>query len=175
MYGKGSVRAIIVDYLDLLRSDSSNDLYRLELSFITAGLKDISVKYNCPVLSPTQLGRAVYRNKEAGTLNLDMMSESIKKVEHADFICLMSKDQTNGNNVYLKVGKNRCGKDNISIDFRVSFKHYKFLDGLIAVNEKKSDAIKDQSIEVFDMFDDRKKKKKKENSFTGLYNQKDSI
>ncbi len=46
------VRAVIVDYLDLLQLDSSlgknYDLYRLELSHITSNLKDIAVSYNVP-------------------------------------------------------------------------------------------------------------------------------
>lgn len=143
-YGKGSVRGLIVDYIDLLKSDVSNDLYRLELGFITAGLKDIAVKYNIPVLTPSQLNRGVYKNQESRTLNLDMMGESIKKVEHADFICLMSKDPVKNELVYLKVAKNRCGKDNVSIEFNVKFENYKFINGLQVSNEKRSDATSDQ-------------------------------
>ena len=147
-YGRGCIRGGIIDYLDLLKSDTTNDLYRLELGFITAGLKDVAVKYNTPILSPTQLGRGVYRNQDSKSLNLDMMSESIKKVEHADFICLMSKDQTDGNNVHIKVGKNRCGQDNVSIDFKVRFKHYKFLNGLKAANDQRSTVASDQVIDL---------------------------
>ena len=35
------------------------------------------------------------------------MSESIKKIEHADFIALMSKDQVKDDEVHLKVTKNK--------------------------------------------------------------------
>lgn len=165
LYGKGSIRGLYVDYLDLLKTDISNDLYRLELSFITSALKDIAVLYNIPVITVTQLTRAVYRNQESKTLNLDMMSESIKKVENADVIALMSKDETSNDKVYMKVGKNRCGRANVSIDFNVNFEHYKFLDGLKVANSYKTDISNDQRIEIssIDMTSDLSN-----NSFSGV-------
>ena len=147
-YGKDSIRGLYVDYLDLLKADITNELYRLELGFITSGLKDIAVKYNIPVITVSQLGRSVYRNQDSKSLNMDMMSESIKKVEHADFIALMSKDQTKDDDVHLKVTKNRCGKDNVAIDFKVNFKHYKFLNGLKTSNDGRPDITSDQMIEI---------------------------
>ena len=147
-YGKDSIRGLYVDYLDLLKADITNELYRLELGFITSGLKDIAVKYNIPVITVSQLGRSVYRNQDSKSLNMDMMSESIKKIEHADFIALMSKDQTCDDKVHLKVTKNRCGKDNVSIDFKVNFKHYKFINGLKASNDMRSDVTSDQMIQI---------------------------
>ena len=147
-YGKESIRGLYVDYLDLLKADITNELYRLELGFITSGLKDIAVKYNIPVVTVSQLGRAVYRNQDSKSLNMDMMSESIKKIEHADFIALMSKDQVKDDEVHLKVTKNRCGKDNVAIDFKVNFKHFKFLNGLKASNDGRPDITSDQMIEI---------------------------
>ena len=147
-YGKDSIRALYVDYLDLLKADISNELYRLELGFITSGLKDIAVKYNTPVITVSQLGRAIYRNQDSKSLNMDMMSESIKKIEHADFIALMSKDQTTNDKVYLKITKNRCGNDNISVDFNVNFNHYKFLNGLKVSNSQRTDLTTDQKFEI---------------------------
>lgn len=147
-YGKDSIRGLYVDYLDLLKADITNELYRLELGFITSGLKDIAVKYNIPVITVSQLGRSVYRNQDSKSLNMDMMSESIKKIEHADFIALMSKDQTKDDEVHLKVTKNRCGKDNVAIDFKVNFKHYKFLNGLKTSNDGRPDITSDQMIEI---------------------------
>lgn len=171
-YGKGSIRGLCVDYIDLLKSDISNELYRLELGFITAGLKDIAVKYNIPILTPTQLNRGVYKNQESRTLNLDMMGESMKKVDHADFICLMSKDSTSQDKVHLKVGKNRCGRDNVSIDFTVNFEHYKFLDGLQVSNEKRSDVTTDQLFDLSGIKESGGKNKKTIQSFSGFIEEK---
>ena len=147
-YGKGSVRGLYVDYLDLLKSDISSDLYRLELGSITASLKDIAVNYNIPVVTISQLNRSVYSNTDAKSLNMAMMSESMKKIEHADFIALMSKDQTRDDQVHLKVAKNRCGRDNVAIDFNVNFNHYKFLGGLKAANDKRPDVTTDQQFQI---------------------------
>jgi len=165
-HGKDSIRGLFVDYLDLLKADISNDLYRLELSFITSGLKDIAVKYNIPVVTVTQLGRSVYRNQDSKSLNMDMMSESIKKIEHADFIALMSKDQTQDDTVHLKVTKNRCGRDNVSVDFKVNFKHFKFLNGLKAANDRRPDVTSDQMIQINSI--DSTGQKKKMNPFKGM-------
>lgn len=153
-YGKDCIRGLYVDYLDLLKADISSELYRLELGFITSGLKDIAVKYNIPVVTVTQLGRSVYRNQDSKSLNMDMMSESVKKIEHADFIALMSKDQVQDDTVHLKVTKNRCGRDNVSIDFNVDFKKFKFMNGLKAANSQRADVASDQRIEfgVFNPF-----------------------
>ncbi len=173
-YGKDSIRGLFVDYLDLLKADITNDLYRLELGFITSALKDIAVKYNIPVITVSQLGRAVYRNQDSKSLNMDMMSESVKKIEHADFIALMSKDQTSSDKVYLKVSKNRCGPDNITADFNVNFNHYKFLNALKVSNNQRTDITTDQRIQI-DSIDFGEQPVKK--SFTGMneYNKKDKL
>lgn len=142
------VQILYLDYLDLLRADAvfgkNYDLYRLELSHITSALKDIAVAYNIPIITVSQLGREVYtKNPNSKELNLGMMSESIKKVEHADFIALMSKDQTSDDLVHMNIAKNRGGRANISIDFTVNFAMYKFLNGSEVVNKEKPNAIQD--------------------------------
>ena len=137
-YGKSTIKGLYVDYLDLLRTDMKFDLYRIELGFITLSLKTLAVQYNIPVVTVTQLGRSVYKARESGDLNLDMMSESIKKVEHADFIALMAKDPVDDNLVHMRVGKSRSGKSNINLDFSVNFKMYKFINGIRSVTSKKS-------------------------------------
>ncbi len=131
-YGSDGIRAVIVDYLDLLKLDSSlgknYDLYRLELSHITSNLKDIAVSYNVPLITASQLTRSVYdKNPDSKELNLAMMSEAVKKIEHADFVALMSKDKNNDNTVYMNVGKNRCGAANKCLELKVDFVYYKFL------------------------------------------------
>jgi hypothetical protein len=56
------------------------------------------------------------------------MSESIKKVENADFIGLLAADKFNKELVHGRIGKNRSGKSNVSLDFNVSFKRFKFIN-----------------------------------------------
>ncbi len=139
-YGEGSICGVFIDYLDLLRTDTKYDLYRLELGHITLSLKTLAVQYTIPVITATQLGRSAYRVRDSRDLNLDQMSESIKKVEHADFVCLLALDEFDKHLVHSKVGKNRSGVSNVSIDFKVDFDKFKFVSGTRAANVDKPDA-----------------------------------
>lgn len=126
-YGKDAIAGLYVDYIDLMKTDTKYDLYRIELGQITLSLKTIAVQYNIPVVTGTQLTRDVYRVNDSQNLSLSMMSESIKKVEHADCVILLAKDPVDDSIVHGKVGKNRSGKANLSIDFKVDFERFKFL------------------------------------------------
>jgi replicative DNA helicase len=138
-YGKESIAGLYVDYLDLLKTDTKYDLYRIELGHITLSLKTLAVEYNIPVITASQLTRNVYRIDDSHKLSLDMMSESIKKVEHADFVMLLAKDPVDDTVVHAKVGKNRSGKANLSLDFKVDFERFKFVSVDTKVNKQKTD------------------------------------
>jgi len=137
-YGPNSIKGVYIDYLDLLRTDTKFDLYRLELGQITLSLKTMAVEYNVPVITATQLGRAAYRVEQSSDLNLDQISESIKKVEHADFVALLSKNPHDDNLIHLKVAKNRSGKSDVAIEFKVDFTRFKFLHGTKVSSSKPS-------------------------------------
>ncbi len=137
-YGENSIAMIAIDYIDLLTSDVKYDAYRLELGHITLSLKSLAVQYNIPIVTATQLNREIYKVQDSGNLNLGQMGESAKKIDHADFIALLVKDQVDENIVHCKIGKNRSGKSNIEVDFKVEFDKYKFLSGSISrATEKK--------------------------------------
>jgi len=138
-YGIDSIMGLYIDYLDLLRTDIKYDIYRMELGHITLSLKTLAVQYNIPVITATQLGRSAYEIKESSSLRLDQMSESIKKVEHADFVCLLGKDPQENSIIHGKIGKNRAGVANISISFKVDFSKFKFLSGSMISNKDKQD------------------------------------
>jgi replicative DNA helicase len=143
-YGKESICGLYVDYLDLLRTDTRYDLYRLELGHITLSLKTLAVEYNVPVITASQLGRGAYKISNSSDLSVDMVTESIKKVEHADFIMLLAKDPVNDGIVHARVGKNRSGKAGIAIDFKVRFEEYKFIEAVTkaAVEKDSSDILR---------------------------------
>lgn len=144
-YGKDSIAGLYVDYLDLLKTDMKYDMYRLELGHITLSLKTLAVQYNIPVITASQLGRRVYSIQNSNELNLDQMSESIKKVEHADFVALLAKDNTDKTIVHGKIGKNRAGESNISLDFSVDFSRFKFNGASICSNKQKDDGTSNTS------------------------------
>jgi len=139
-YGEETIAGLYIDYLDLLKTDTKYDIYRMELGHITLSLKTLAVQYNIPIITATQLGRSAYKINESSSLNLDQISESIKKVEHADFVGLLAKDPVQEGLVHGKVGKNRSGISNIAIDFRVAFSRFKFVSASAVSNRSKEDA-----------------------------------
>jgi len=143
-YGIDSIKGLYVDYLDKLKAEDhlKNELYRIELGNITDSLKTLAVEYNIPVITLTQLTRDVYR-ADRQALNMSMISESVKKVENADFIMLIILDPLDPNIVHGSVGKNRSGKTNINIDFKVKFENFKFLSARMIEgnNDKNENAI----------------------------------
>ena len=138
-YGRDAIAGLYVDYLDLLKTDMKYDMYRLELGHITLSLKTLAVQYNIPVITGSQLGRRVYSIQASNELNLDQMSESIKKVEHADFVALFAKDGSDNNIVHGRIGKNRAGESNINLDFSVDFSRFKFNNVTPCANKEKDD------------------------------------
>jgi replicative DNA helicase len=140
VYGKEAIAGLFVDYLDLLKADTRYDMYRLELGHITLSLKTLAVQYNIPVVTASQLGRSAYRITNAQDLGVDQISESIKKVEHADFVMLLGKDPINDKIVHGKVGKNRAGKANVAVDFNVDFEKFKFGDSNQLANDQRPDS-----------------------------------
>jgi len=153
-YGKEYIKGIYVDYLDLLKTDMNYDLYRLQLGHVTLSLKTFAVEYNIPVITVSQLGRSAYEIKDSESLSLTQMSESIKKIEHADFVCLLGKDKHDDSKVHMRVGKNRSGPSNISLTFKVDFNLFKFIHGSRVSNSAKNDIMKDIKQGGFIGFDD---------------------
>ena len=91
-HGRGILKATYVDYLDLLRSGKIFDLHRLELGQITMDMKRSAALQRIPWITVTQLNRDAYMTNDMPTLA--NMSESMKKVDNADFVALI-KSTTN--------------------------------------------------------------------------------
>ena len=155
LYGKGCVKMLYVDYLDILYSDFKTDLLRLSLSHITSELKDISIDYNFPIATPTQLNKSAYGSSESKDFKLNMITESSDKVNHSDFIAIMMRDSTDLNLLHMRIGKNRSGMSEISIDFKVEFKYFRVLNGYVLssenVDEKIENPNKPKSFNVYDL------------------------
>jgi replicative DNA helicase len=128
---KKLVKAVYIDYLDLLLPDVGKDLWRLDLGEITSNLKTIAARFEIPIITATQLNREAYRRNKKMDLGAEMISESIQKLFIADFSAVMVRDnvgydenKTGGyrlpQKVILKVDKNRDGKTgqtNIYFDY----------------------------------------------------------
>lgn len=97
-YPNKSVGAVYVDYLDLMSSVDKTDMYRIELGNIANDLKKLSKKLFCPVITVTQVNGKGY--EEDGNPGLASVTESKKKVEHADFYASITINNTNNNLLY---------------------------------------------------------------------------
>lgn len=144
-YPNSIIAGVFVDYLDLLLPSIKYDLYRLELGQVVLDCKSLAVDYNVPVIIPTQLGRSVYRVEDSSQLNLDMVGESVKKIENADMICMQVRDPLKDDLVHFKIGKNRAGKANIDLGFKVNWQHYKFINCFLSNNKKSYDIEKENT------------------------------
>lgn len=126
----GELKTISVDYLDLLKSGKNYDLYRLSLGQITIDLKVMAVLLHVPVLTLTQVNRSGYDDEDKPSLT--MVGESIKKVEHADFVAILKykaderpdeKESSQGK-MDIFIGKNRSGPKGRSITLITDFSKF---------------------------------------------------
>jgi replicative DNA helicase len=129
-----SVKAVYIDYLDLLLPDQRREFYRLDLGEIASNLKSIAGTFEIPIITATQLNREAYRSNKKSELGSEMISESIQKLFISDFSAMMIRDDSSSKDkdkdtddlplkVTLKVDKNRDGKTGqtqIYFDYRRS-------------------------------------------------------
>jgi len=87
MERKQKPRAIIVDYLDLMKLPQYISEMRLQLGDITLGLKSLAVLHKIPVISATQLLKSSYNTKPG----LGDIKESSEKIDHSDAIGLINR------------------------------------------------------------------------------------
>lgn len=82
---KENIGLIIIDYLQLLRSDKSNENRVQELSEITRGLKALAKELNVPIIALSQLSRAV-EQREDKQPQLSDLRESGSIEQDADIV-----------------------------------------------------------------------------------------
>jgi len=133
--GRAELKCVYLDYLDLVRSGQTIDLYRLEMGQITVDLKVLAATLGVPVVTVTQLNRSSYDKKEQ--LSLAMIGESIKKVEHADFMGLIRYSQdldeeghalSAEGTLSIYIGKNRSGPKHKKIQLRTDYSKFRIDD-----------------------------------------------
>ena len=91
---QGGLGLIVVDYLQLLRSDSpqASENRVLEISEITRGLKALAKELDCPVLALSQLSRAVEQREDKRPQLADLR-ESGSIEQDADVVIFVYRDQ----------------------------------------------------------------------------------
>lgn len=135
-YGIETIKGLWVDYLDVMKNDIRYDVKWMEIGEISLSLKLAAVDYNIPIISPTHLDRSSYSAENIKAITLANMSKSIEKVENADCIFVQILDPFDPTIIHSKCVKNRAGRSNVAIDFKVNLDYYKFIHGYRADGEK---------------------------------------
>jgi replicative DNA helicase len=105
---------VIVDYLQLMSSDTRNDNRVQEVSFISRNLKILARELNVPVLAAAQLSRAVELRADKKPILSDLR-ESGSLEQDADIVMfihrpdLLDKDNPRANLAEIIVAKHRNG------------------------------------------------------------------
>lgn len=99
--------AIVVDYINLLRSTEGNNSYE-RIKDATEQLRALSYTFNCPIISATQLNRSGFSVSDPG---LNTISESMGLAMTADVIVSIWQEDTDRELGVIRMGmmKNRFG------------------------------------------------------------------
>ncbi len=112
---------VIVDYLQLMSSDSRNDNRVQEVSFISRSLKVLARELNVPVLAAAQLSRAVEQRADKKP-QLSDLRESGSLEQDADIVMfinrpdMMEKESPRKNIAEIIVAKHRNGPTHPGIE-----------------------------------------------------------
>lgn len=101
--------AIVVDYVNLLRSDVGVNSYE-RIKYATEELRALSYVFECPVITATQLNRSGYNEVNPG---LDTVGESYGLAATADAIFSIWREEEDIEMGIIKLGvmKNRFGEN----------------------------------------------------------------
>ena len=110
---------IIIDYLQLMHSDSGRENRSTEIAAITRGLKLLAMDLNVPVLALSQLNREIER-RDGKRAQLSDLRESGSIEQDADIVMFLDRSTTpseaeddnrpDEGEAVLTVAKNRCGE-----------------------------------------------------------------
>jgi replicative DNA helicase len=102
---------IILDYLQLMSSETRNDNRVQEVSYISRSLKQLAREINVPLMAAAQLSRAVEQRADKEP-QLSDLRESGSLEQDADIVMFIyrdEKDPTMANVTHLKIAKHRNG------------------------------------------------------------------
>ena len=131
---KVELGGLYVDYLMLLDFKTAGDL-RIQLSDAIVEMKQVSIQYNIPIITATQLNRASLSVNNSYELNTGLVAESHGISANVDGLFLMAIDPKNDKIVHFNSGVQRSGRSNVAIDFNVNFEKLSFESGVLC-NEK---------------------------------------
>jgi len=136
------VDAIVLDYLNLLKSPLGNNSYE-RIKHVTEGIRALTYVFNCPIISATQLNRSGYDEENPG---LDTISESIGMAATADCIFSIFQDDEDKELGIVKMGmmKNRFGANYGHLAMRINY-------DTLTISEDESLNVDDEDSEMSDL------------------------
>ena len=102
---KDKLDLLIIDYIQLLKSQGKFNLREQEVAEISRRLKLLSLEINIPIISLCQLNR----NANTGEPTLADLRESGSLEQDADNIIFIDKEDEESNITTLKLAKQRAG------------------------------------------------------------------
>lgn len=102
---------VILDYIQLMSSETRNDNRAQEVSYISRSLKQLARELNVPILAAAQLSRAVEQRADKEP-QLSDLRESGSLEQDADIVMFIYRDEKEAamqNITHLKVAKHRNG------------------------------------------------------------------
>jgi replicative DNA helicase len=134
---------ILVDYMDLLKSETKYKEKRWDLESISESLRALAQNVGCPLWTATQSNRT---GLDAELVSMGSIAESFAKVFVADLVMTLSRtrEDKQSNTGRLYVAKNRSGSDGMvfNLFFDPSRVCIKILD------EKKEEVLSEEEKEV---------------------------
>lgn len=136
------VDAIVLDYLNLLKSPLGNNSYE-RIKHVTEGIRALTYVFECPIISATQLNRSGYDEENPG---LDTISESIGMAATADCIFSIFQDDEDKELGIVKMGmmKNRFGANYGHLAMRINY-------DTLTISEDESLNVDDEDSEMADL------------------------
>jgi len=119
--------AIFVDYLGIMISDTQRTEKRLQLEEITAGLKNIAVMYNVPVMTGVQVKKDSF---DKGELSLSDIKESSGIIDNSDVVISawqgenLNLANSSQREMFMKIDKQRNYIKGVTIKLGVDFNTY---------------------------------------------------
>lgn len=112
MVNRHGIRAVIVDYLQLMRSSQFSSLHE-KVTAISQSIKAIALEFNIPVIVLAQLNRKP-EEREDGQPKVSDLRDSGSIEQDADVVILIHRldfySETNTGESHIIIGKNRRGE-----------------------------------------------------------------
>ena len=121
------IGGVYIDYLELLKSRKQNSIERFNYDEWTSDMKNLAIKFNCPIVTATQLNRTASSVKSAKELNaFEQGGESLYPYKNADTYVAI-KLNTDEQRLYMKLDKCRDGRCGEWWEFEVDYERAKIV------------------------------------------------